>query len=232
MATSPGDDRDAVRATYARYDDTRRERLWDRSNRGFDRLKSDTEREVVRLLRASIQGQGLRAVDVGCGSGEFIALANAAGLNLEWSGVDLIPERITIARLAAPSAMFVVASADAMPFEDASFDIAAAITLFSSIPSAAMEQGVASEIGRVLKPGGWLVWYDLRYDNPSNSAVHGVTRLALERLFPGWEQELSSSTLLPPLARRLGRATPMLYPVLHAFPPLRSHLIGRLRCPT
>ena len=49
---------------------------------------------------------------------------------------------------------------------------------------------------------------------------------------PGWEIELRSSTVIPPIARRLGRTTPVMYPVLHAIPPLRSHLIGRLRCPT
>jgi len=38
-------------------------------------------------------------------------------------------------------------------------------------------------------------------------------------------------TLLPPLARRLGPATPLAYPVLAALPPLRSHLIGLLRKP-
>jgi hypothetical protein len=109
--------------------------------------------------------------------------------------------------------------------------VVVASTLFSSLPSPGFEIAVAAEIDRVLKPGGWLIWYDLRYPNPWNRAVHGVSRTALSRLFPYWSHELHTVTLLPPVARRLGRLTPLLYPALHAIPPLRSHIIGRLQRP-
>jgi hypothetical protein len=102
----------------------------------------------------------------------------------------------------------------------------------SSLPNDEMERDAAREIARVTRPGGWLVWFDLRYDNPWNAAVHGIDAKRLATLFPGWPQELRSSTVLPPLARRLGRSTPVLYPILELIPPLRSHLIGRLRCPS
>ena len=131
-----------------------------------------------------------------------------------------------------PDARFVVGSADAMPFRDRAFHVVCAITLFSSLPSPSLEAAVATEISRVIRPGGWLVWHDLRYDNPGNPAVHGVTTGRLRELFPGWELELHSFTLVPPIARRLGPLTRVAYPLLHAVPPLRSHLIGRLRCPS
>ena len=51
-------------------------------------------------------------------------------------------------------------------------------------------------------------------------------------LFPGWDLDLDAYTLAPPIARLLGRATPVLYPLMHSLQPLRFHLIGRLRCPT
>jgi hypothetical protein len=38
-------------------------------------------------------------------------------------------------------------------------------------------------------------------------------------------------TVLPPIARRLGVTTPLLYPMLEAIPVLRSHLVGRLQRP-
>ena len=123
-------------------------------------------------------------------------------------------------------------SADALPFEDRAFDVVSAITLMSSLPTDRLESDTAREIARVTRPGGWLIWFDLRYDNPTNPAVHGIDRRRLEPLFPGWAQELRTSTVLPPLARRLGPSTPFLYPLLELVPPLRSHLIGRLRCPT
>ncbi len=72
------------------------------------------------------------------------------------------------------------------------------------------------------------MWLDIRYSNPANTAVHGVTARRLKQLFPGWRVDVRSAGLLPPLARRLGRSTPVTYPILQAIPPLRSHLVGRI----
>jgi SAM-dependent methyltransferase len=224
-------DAERVRETYAGYDARQRDRLWDRSNPGFARLKSDSERVVIELLRASVAREGVAALDLGCGTGDLQVLAGSSGLNLRWTGVDLLEDRIGTARERVPGATYVVASAAALPFDDDAFDVATAITLFSSIPTDDVEAAAAREIGRVLRPGAWLVWYDLRWDNPSNPAVHGIGPRRLERLFPGWRSELRSITVAPPVARRLGRLTPVAYPLLHAIPSMRSHLVGRLQCP-
>jgi hypothetical protein len=107
----------------------------------------------------------------------------------------------------------------------------AAITLFSSLPTTDLEMSVAREVARVVRPGGAVIWYDLRYQSPWNRAVHALDEERISRLFPGWKRGLRPFSLLPPLARRLGRATPVLYPILHAVPALRSHLIGVLQRP-
>ncbi len=152
-------------------------------------------------------------------------------MDVSWTGIDLLEPSIELARRRRPEGMWVVGSATNLPFDADSFDMAAAITLFSSLPTEDTEELVAKEITRVLRPGGWLVWHDLRMDNPFNQGVHGVTYGRITQLFPGWDLDLRAYTLAPPLARRLGRATPILYPLLHSISPLRSHLIGRLRCP-
>jgi hypothetical protein len=103
--------------------------------------------------------------------------------------------------------------------------------LFSSLPSRAMEGGVAREIARVLRPNGWLVWLDLRYSSPRNREVHAISRRRLAELFPDWSMELVTAGLLPPIARRLGPVSQIAYPVLSAVPILQSHLVGRLRRP-
>ena len=225
-------DEDRIRETYRAYDEAGRSHLWDRANRGYARLSDDRDAALVELLARSLPGGHARFLDVGCGDGSMVETVLRRWPDVAATGVDLLGDRIAVADVKVPDATFAVASADAMPFEDASFDVVAAITLFSSIPSGAMEYGAAREIGRVLRPDGWLVWYDLRYDNPSNPAVHGVTKARLGELFPGWHSELRSLTVAPPIARRLGPLTPIAYPLLHAVRPLRSHLVGRLRCPT
>jgi SAM-dependent methyltransferase len=224
-------DLDQIRTTYADYHTSGRERLWVRSNRGYARLIDDRDRVLLPLIAASLPAGGGRFLDVGCGSGELLAAIVAADLAATCAGIDLLPSRIETARSVVPAATLVAGSAEAMPFDDGAFDVAAALTLFSSLPSAELERAVAREIGRVLRPGGWLVWYDLRRGNPTNPAVHGIPERNVRLLFPGWKVQLQSITLAPPIARRLGVLTPLAYPVLHAVPPLRSHLIGRLRRP-
>ena len=158
-------------------------------------------------------------------------MAEAAGIAAAWTGVDLRKAAVEQAAAAHPRGIFLEAAADEMPFMDGSFDVAVCAVLFSSLLSQAMETRVAAEIRRVLRPWGWVVWYDLRYDNPGNPAVHGMTRERIGELFSGWPAELRTYTLLPPIARRLGPTTPVAYPLLHAIPWLRSHLLGRLQRP-
>ena len=225
-------DEERIRAAYRAYDDSGRAHLWDRSNRGYARLSDDRDRTLLALLARSLPAERPPdLLDVGCGDGGLLGAAMARWPDVRGTGLDLLADRVQAARDAVPAATFVTGSADALPFGDQSFDVVTAITIVSSIPSAQMEAAVADEIARVLRPGGWLVWYDLRYGNPSNPAVHGMSRKHLAELFPGWAAELRSITVAPPVARRLGRLTPIAYPLLHAIPPVRSHLIGRLRCP-
>lgn len=225
-------DLETIRATYARYAREGRGRIWDPRNPGFARMIRDRDRALVDLLRASLPPDGGRVLDLGAGDGRLAEVAADARVPFkEWTGVDLDPEAVKVASAAVPWATWVEASADELPFEDGSVDVVIASTLFSSLPSPELEARVAAEIGRVLRPGAWLVWYDLRYDNPSNAAVHAMGHSRLRALFPGWRAELQPTTLLPPLARRLGRLTGTLYGPLELVRPLRSHLVGRLRRP-
>ena len=91
-----------------------------------------------------------------------------------------------------------------------------------------MAYNVAGEVHRVLKSGGAVVWYDFRYKNPWNPHTRPMPKQRIRQFFPDFEIHLHTVTLLPPLARRLGRLTPVLYPQLSAIPPLRTHHLGLL----
>lgn len=88
---------------------------------------------------------------------------------------------------------------------------------------------VATEVRRVTRPSGAILWYDVRLPNPFNPNTTAMTRSRIRDLFPDFRCELQSATLLPPLARRLGPLTHLLYPPLAAMPFLRSHYLGLLR---
>ena len=222
----------AIRDTYLGYRRYGRNRLWDKRIVGYARITDDRDRALLALLSRSLPSSGGRVLDVGCGDGGLAKVAREGGLQpVQWLGIDLDPEAVATAGDASPWATFVVGSADRVQQPDATFDVAVASTLFSSLPTDDLEAGVANEVHRLLRPGGWLIWYDLRYSNPRNPAVHGVSPARLRRLFPGWRTELRSMTLLPPVARRLGPLVPVAYGVLELIPTLRSHLVGRLRKP-
>lgn len=228
-------DRDAdirsIHDTYASYARVGRQRLWDEANRGYSRLARDLQRRFVSSLVESLPPGKPAVLDLGCGDGSLAAEVVVDDMAVEWVGVDLRPEAIEVARRNYPTLTFVTASADQLPFEDGSLDVVALRVLFSSLPSRSMEVAAATEVGRVLRPGGWVAWLDLRYSNPRNAAVHGLSEGRIAALFPGWKRELRAAGLLPPLARRLGAATGVLYPVLAGVPVLRSHLVGRLQRP-
>ena len=118
-------DRASVRDTYARYEDEGRDQLWDRSNPGFDRLKSDFESNVLGLLSRSF-GQGRRAIDVGCGNGDLQVLTESRGLDIEWTGVDLLDERVATARQRYPERPTLSVRGTICRSKSRSFDVATA----------------------------------------------------------------------------------------------------------
>jgi hypothetical protein len=83
---------------------------------------------------------------------------------------------------------------------------------------------------RVLRPGGVLLLYEPWLPNPLNRRVRRVRHQDLEAagVRPRTERPI---TLLPPLARRLGRRTSMLYPRLAGVRALRSHRLVAFRRP-
>jgi ubiquinone/menaquinone biosynthesis C-methylase UbiE len=204
---------------------------WDLVNPGNRAILAERRRLVRHLLEEQgwLPLGARRILDVGAGNGVELAWfreLGAAEANL--TGIDLLPERVEVARQLFPSIQFHSGNAEHLPFPHSEFDIVMAFAVFSSILETNMAAAVASEIVRVMKPGGGLLWYDFRYDSPSNRNVRGVHASRVRTLFFGLEGRLISLTLLPPLARRLGPLTGIAYPALMVLPPLRSHLLGLL----
>jgi SAM-dependent methyltransferase len=204
---------------------------WDLRNRGNRAILAERRELTGRLLERQgwLPLADRRILEVGCGGGgELAYLLDLGASASRLAGVDLLPERIDAARQAFPELDFRVANADHLEFADRSFDLVLAITLFTSILDATMARNVASEVGRVLRPGGGLLWYDFRYDSPANRNVRGVGAARVRELFPGFQGELHTVTVIPPLARRLGPLTAGGYRLLASIPPMRSHLLGLL----
>jgi ubiquinone/menaquinone biosynthesis C-methylase UbiE len=205
---------------------------WDLGNRGNQLNLAERRRLATSLLSAAgwIPMAGRRVLEVGSGGGSELAWLLELGAPPSMLvGVDLLPDRVAAARLTYPQLEFHAANAEHLDFPDGGFDLVMAFTVFSSILDSSMAGNVASEIQRVLKPGGGLLWYDFRYNSPANRHVRGVGAAQVRELFPALKGDLHTLTVLPPVVRRLGPLTSAVYPALATVPPLRSHLMGLLR---
>jgi ubiquinone/menaquinone biosynthesis C-methylase UbiE len=170
-----------------------------------------------------------RILDVGCGYGSLLAWYRDLGVPSDnLVGVDLLPNRVRTAQETYPELTFLEANAERLDFPDGSFDLVSAFTVFSSIIDPGMARNVARSMSRVLRPGGAVIWYDLRYPNPWNRHLRALTKRRIRRLFPSSRMALESTTVLPPVARRLGRFSDRTYPLLASVPALRSHHVGLL----
>ncbi len=215
-------------------DEDRSGTRWGLDNRGNQAIRAERD----RVQRDLLGSQGLlplgerEILEVGCGTGHVLAHLVELGATRErLHGVELLEPRVEIARRELPWLDVVEGNAESLPHSDASFDLVLLFIVFSSILDPVMQRNVAAECARVLRPGGHVLWYDFRYDNPSNRNVRGISRDELEGLFVGFETSARTLTLVPQIARRLGPLTGTLYPALAAIPPLRTYYMALLRKP-
>jgi hypothetical protein len=143
-------------------------------------------------------------------------------------GIELDPKRAAYVRDALPAADLRVGDAASLPWDNCTFQLVIASTVFTSILSQEVRRAVAAEMTRVLAPTGALLWYDFFYNNPRNPHVRRVTRRELKNLFPSLVGEVRSVTLAPPLARCIAPISVLAAEALAAIPFLRTHLLAVL----
>lgn len=106
------------------------------------------------VKRLNIQ-PGMKVLDVACGSGNLAIIAAQKGA--EVTGVDIADNLIESAKKRAEAAgldiKFEVGDAEAMPYDDNSFDLV--MTMFGAM-FAPRPEVAASELVRVCKPGGTI----------------------------------------------------------------------------
>jgi ubiquinone/menaquinone biosynthesis C-methylase UbiE len=143
-------------------------------------------------------------------------------------GIELSAARANKARQILPVADLRIGDAVELPWEDRTFRLVVASTLFTSVLDDEVRRLIADEIVRVLAPGGALLWYDFAYNNPRNPNVRGIGRGEIKKLFPSLSGKIRTITLAPPLTRLIAPRWWTLASFLEAIPLLRTHLLAVL----
>jgi ubiquinone/menaquinone biosynthesis C-methylase UbiE len=164
------------------------EKLFVNSERHSRRVARHAE-DFVRVVDPR---PGQRLLDVGCGNGAApVHLARTLGLAV--TGVDVDPEQIADAKRRAeglPEARFLTIDAERLPFEPDEFDVVFTNKVTHHVPD---WQAAVSEMVRVLKPGGHLLYSDL----VAPFGTRYPTRRAIDRLVARHGLELVSRSGSP-----------------------------------
>lgn len=221
------DEIERIRSSYARREATGRDRRYTL----FEPAHLFQTQSLERSLLAALRGNGLTTLagrgilDVGCGGcGWLTGLVRYGAEPSRLIGVDLRDENLPRSSLGPRVA---VASADLLPFGSGRFDLVCQLTMMSSVLDAGMRSRIAAEMLRVLRPGGFVLWYDFTV-NPFNSDVAGIRPAELRGLFPGAVMRWHRVTLAPPAARLLAPHAWLVGEVLERVPWFRTHVLATL----
>lgn len=216
-----------IRRVYARRDATKGDRY--AFYQADVRLQA-AERDwaLATFFRRELGGRlgGRRFLDVGCGTGSFLQTLVSWGADpSRLVGTELLPDRLELAqRRCASGIRWHLGALQDLP-AGPPFEIVSASTVFSSL-LAPEREGLASEMWRQVRPGGWVLLFDMRFDNPRNPDVRKVEPSAAKSWWRGEREYFRTLCLPPPIARLVAprsRLTALLLSRL--LPPLRSHYL-------
>ncbi|MBI5648850.1 MAG: class I SAM-dependent methyltransferase [Chloroflexi bacterium] len=218
-----------LKTEYARRAHDPRYRDWySPFNRANLFITQERDRAITQMLGRYIRGDwdALRILDVGCGRGnelsKFVGYG-AAARNL--FGVDLLGDRVREGRDKHSALQFSCGNAATLAYPDGAFDLVLQFTVFTSILDDELRRQIASEMLRVLRAGGAVLWYDYRL-NPTNRQTRGIERAEIKTLFPNCEYHFRRVTLAPPLARLIAPHSWFACELLNQFFFLRTHWLA------
>ena len=133
---------------------------------------ADVVTDELALLNRMVPLRAQRIIELGCGNAALSRKLLAAWPQCRVTGleVDEAQHAKNLAAPPTPGLSFTAAGAQAIPFADASFDLALMLKSLHHVPLDLMDQGLA-EVRRVLRPGGHLYVSEPVFDGPLNEII-------------------------------------------------------------
>ena len=209
-----------------------RKRRWKDASTYSCLFSQQRQREIKQALeRTGFTSLGSKKIlDVGCGNGAILSYFLKDGVPPEnLYGIDLLSERIEEAKRLYSGVCFTCENAEKLAYPDEFFDIIAQSTMFTSILDMKMKKGIATEMLRVLKLDGVIIWHDYRFDNPFNPNVKGIGKREIRNLFTGCQFEFRLVHLNPLIGRPLAKVSLELCLVLERISILRTHWLVTIK---
>ena len=188
------------------------DRLW-RRRAAKEAIKEATA-FCGRATKESQPHSVVASLDVACGTGDMAIELLKRGCSV--TGIDLSEEMLTIARRKTAEAgfqlsifNFQLANAEALPFDDATFD--AVTSAFGIRNFVHLDKGLA-EMARVLKSGGRMVILEM--STPDSALVRPFYNLYTRRIIPWLGSRIAANreayTYLPNSIERFPKGEAML----------------------
>ena len=133
-------------------------------DRGFGLLAAGAHQA---LLDAVAAGQGVRLLEVGCGTGQLARTAVARGAKV--FATDAAENMTAFTSGAAPEARVICAALPMLPFDDNAFDAAVGAFVLNHVPTPLAAIG---ELARVIHPGGVIALSC--WDTDENNRAQGI----------------------------------------------------------
>src|SRR5262249_45299488 len=121
--------------------------------------------ELVRanvVRKFEVPNALIEVLEIGVGFGHELAKFGLLGIpQHKLTGIDLVTDRLRRARALYPGMNFVKQNAARLDFPAEQFDIVCQFTCVMHADSKAAQMAICSEMIRVLKPGGLILWWDV-----------------------------------------------------------------------
>jgi ubiquinone/menaquinone biosynthesis C-methylase UbiE len=162
--------------------------VWNPRNAISYFFRQQRERAIIRTLnRAKIRLTDMSILDLGCGNGDLLRFFIELGAeSTKCAGIDLVPARIEDAKRKSPSGIrYSIGDVSSLTFPDASVDLISLFTVFSSIHDIGIRREIAQMAMRTIKPGGYILWFDLCQHNSDPKKAQGISERDIRSLFRG-----------------------------------------------